>query len=61
MIMITNEKLIVLGFVKLKDILEVVELLIKKFKSVDEFKGLYIYIKTCIYTFDREWIRENAK
>lgn len=20
-----------------------------------------IYIKTCIYTFDREWIRENAK
>lgn len=32
--MITNEKLIVLGFVKLKDILEVVELLIKKFKSV---------------------------
>lgn len=34
MIMITNEKLIVLRFVKLKDILEVVELLIKKFKSV---------------------------
>lgn len=34
MIMITNEKLIVLGFVKLKDILEVVELLIKNFKSV---------------------------
>lgn len=32
--MITNEKLIVLGFVKLKDILEVVELLIKNFKSV---------------------------
>lgn len=34
MIMITNEKLIVLRFVKLKDILEVVELLIKIFKSV---------------------------
>lgn len=34
MIMITNEKLIVLRFVKLKDILEVVELPIKKFKSV---------------------------
>lgn len=34
MIMITNDKLIVLRFVKLKDILEVVELLIKKFKSV---------------------------
>lgn len=60
MIMITNEKLIVLGFVKLKDILEVVELLIKKFKSVRSLRDC-IYIKTCIYTFDREWIRENAK
>lgn len=49
MIMITNEKLIVLGFVKLKDILEVVELLIKKFKSVDEFKGLYIYKNLYLY------------
>lgn len=58
--MITNEKLIVLGFVKLKDILEVVELLIKKFKSVRSLRDC-IYIKICIYTFDREWIRENAK
>lgn len=52
-VVVGNKKLIGLGHVKLKDIMEFSEWLIQRFKWV------YVYILTCMYTFYPVWNREN--